>query len=335
MEHKNPLLKTTDLLVGYKQGSKSDKAVAGPLNLEMYKGQLICLLGPNGSGKSTLIRTLSGLHNPLKGTVELDGEFLSKLKPSQIARKLSLVLTDSVRSGNLDVYSLISLGRYPYSGWLGTLTSDDRKIINNAIESTHTEAFINRKMAQLSDGECQKVMLARALAQDTPLIILDEPTAHLDLPSRIELMRLLHQLARDTNKGILISTHELDLALQVADQIWLIKKDGTLESGTPENLILSGAFEAAFNKDGIQFDKSTGTFNFHQQTGREITLIGNGTVALWTKRALLRNGFMVVDKKTDLFVEILEGKNGPLWRVHNKNVTKDINSIDELINYIL
>ncbi|MEJ6979955.1 ABC transporter ATP-binding protein [Pedobacter sp. P351] len=333
---KQALLYVNNLLVGYKAGSEREKCVAGPISAEMHAGELICLLGPNGAGKSTFLRTVAGLQHALKGMVALDGENVFKLRPTQIAKKLSLVLTDSVKSGNLDVYSLVSLGRYPYSGWLGRLTAEDKKIIQWAIESTHIEKFLNRKVSQLSDGECQKVMLARALAQDTPIILLDEPTAHLDLPSRIELMRLLHQLARNTNKAILISTHELDLALQVADKIWLLKKDGALEAGTPEDLVLNGTFESAFDKAGVLFDKSTGTFNIHQNNGQSIHLRGIGAPAFWTKRALLRNGYVISDDDSaDIAVEVQQTQMGTKWLISQKQHTDEVNSVEEFINLLL
>jgi iron complex transport system ATP-binding protein len=328
------LLNLENLHVGYKSGSSNQKCIAGPINARMHAGELICLLGPNGSGKSTLIRTIAGLQSPLEGDAELDGVNVKKLKPAELARKLSLVLTDSVRSGNLDVYSLISLGRYPYSGWLGRLNAKDRKIIRWAIESTNTEQFIDRKVNQLSDGECQKVMLARALAQDTPLIILDEPTAHLDLPSRIELMRLLHQLARDTNKGILLSTHELDLALQVADKIWLLKSDRTLESGTPEDLVLNGVFESAFVKEGILFDKNTGSFNIHPVGEREISVSGEGAAAFWTKRALMRQNYVIKNGGADSEVIITDSPGGPKWLVKNNDDFIEAGSIHEMLEML-
>jgi iron complex transport system ATP-binding protein len=292
MAERSQLLHTSGLIIGYHQGNKR-KQVAGPLNLEVAAGQLICLLGPNGCGKSTLLRTIAGLQGALQGHIEIEGKDLHQLKPAQIAKKISLVLTDNVRAGNLDVYALIALGRYPHSGWLGVLNKKDREIIDQAVASTHTAAFLERKLDSLSDGECQKVMLARALAQDTPLIILDEPTAHLDLPSRIQLMRLLHQLAKDTNKAILISTHELDLALQVADQIWLMRATGELSVGLPEELVLNGSFQEAFDKDGILFDPLTGTFNIHQRGHKPVTVNGQGATAFWTKRALVRNGYHI------------------------------------------
>lgn len=332
---KHHLLKTKDLLVGYKAGSERQKCVAGPIDAEIHAGELICLLGPNGAGKSTLLRTVAGLQRSLNGIVELDGENVFKLRPDQIAKKISLVLTDSVRSANLDVYSLVSLGRYPYSGWLGTLSTEDKKIIQWAIESTHVEKFLNRKVSQLSDGECQKVMLARALAQNTPLIILDEPTAHLDLPSRIELMRLLHQLARKTNKGILISTHELDLALQVADKIWLLKKDGSLEAGSPEELVLNGTFESAFDKAGVMFDKSTGTFNIHQNSGRAIKVVGEGAAAFWTKRALLREGFDITNiNSATISVEVHESESGSKWLFTQNKAVREFKSLESFLQII-
>jgi iron complex transport system ATP-binding protein len=299
----------------------------------MYAGQLICLLGPNGAGKSTLLRTLAGLQPALNGVIELTGDPLHKLSTAQISKKLSLVLTDSVKSANLDVYSLVSLGRYPYSGWLGNLSTQDKETVEWALKATQVDHFRDRKITHLSDGECQKVMLARALAQDTPLIILDEPTAHLDLPSRIELMRLLHKLTKETNKGILLSTHELDLALQVADKIWLINKNGLLENESPEAMVLNGTFEAAFDKSGVVFDKSTGTFNIHQNQGRSVQIIGEGAAAFWTKRALIRQGYLI-DASSTIIIEVRLVKNLTEWKItYNQNsVIKT--TIDDATNHL-
>src|SRR5258708_35634896 len=259
MPNPAPLLQTRHLQTGYQSGGKRTITTRGPLALEVRAGQLICLLGPNGAGKSTLLKTLAGLHSPLEGSVESDGIDVRLLTPIQRARTVSLVLTDRISTHQLTVYSLVALGRYPYSGWLGGLSETDKKAIEWAIEAAGIQAFRERKIFTLSDGENQKVMLARALAQDTPILMLDEPTAHLDLPSRIQLMQLLHRLARQTRKGILLSTHELDLALQVAGEGWLLQSGGQLHRGTPEDLGLNGVFEAAFVKEGIAFDKEAGT----------------------------------------------------------------------------
>jgi iron complex transport system ATP-binding protein len=284
------LLRTIDLQTGYGSGAKRT-LVSGQLpELEIHAGQLICLLGPNGSGKSTLLRTLAGLQPVLGGAVEIAG--LRDWTPAGLARQISLVLTDRVRGNNLTVSALVALGRYPYSGWLGGLSAEDQAAVEWAIDAAGIQALRNRKVHTLSDGEAQKMMLARALAQDTPILMLDEPTAHLDLPSRIHLMRLLHRLARQTKKGILLSTHELDLALQIADEVWLLQAGGPLHRGAPEDLVLNGAFESAFAKEDIVFDKEAGTFKIHSSQGIPITLIGEGAAAFWTQRALRREGFV-------------------------------------------
>lgn len=324
------ILHTNNLIIGYQQGKNPAKVIAGPLNLDLPSGQFICLLGPNGCGKSTLLRTISGLQDPLDGSVELDKEPLIQLNPAAIAKKISLVLTDSVRSANLDVYALVSLGRYPYSGWLGILDQEDKKVIDYAIQVTGIASFVNRKIDTLSDGECQKVMLARAIAQDTPLIILDEPTAHLDLPSRIQLMRLLKHLAKETGKAILISTHELDLALQVSDQIWLMSNDGHLLAGLPEELVLNGSFQQAFNKEGIEFDINTGNFLLHQPSLKTITVAGDGPVAFWTKKALIRKGFSILADQQ--LIVTVSGSDGLfLWTLEGEGIMTRYDSIQKLL----
>jgi iron complex transport system ATP-binding protein len=293
MSSDKTLLHARGLQTGYRSGSRKTIITGGPLDLKIHSGQLICLLGPNGAGKSTLLRTLAGLQPALAGNIEIAGAGTGRMTPAQLAKKVSLVLTDRVANNNLTVYSLVALGRYPYSGWLGLLNESDKTAIQWAIEVAGIGSFTHRKVHTLSDGESQKVMLARALAQDTPILMLDEPTAHLDLPSRIQLMRLLHRLARETHKGILLSTHELDLALQVAGEVWLLQTGGQLHRGAPEDLVLNGVFEAAFVKEGIAFDKAAGTFIIHSGNTAPIALTGEGAAAFWTQRALQRQGFVV------------------------------------------
>jgi iron complex transport system ATP-binding protein len=322
-----------DLAAGYISGPKKTLPIAGPLAVDIYPGQLICLLGPNGSGKSTLLRTLAGLQPPLGGRITITGGDIHTLKPVQLAKKISLVLTDSVRNSNLNAWSLVALGRYPYSNWLGILSEADKVIITRAIEAAQIENLLDRKVATLSDGESQKVMLARALAQDTPLMMLDEPTAHLDLPSRIQLMRLLHRLARQTNKGILVSTHELDLALQVADQVWLLQTGGQLSVGTPEDLVLNGTFETVFDKEGIFFDKTTGAFNMHEGNAKQITLIGEGAAFFWTKRALQRQGFAATGEAAAQTpsIRISEERGRTSWILEYKGQLQEYETIADLL----
>ncbi|HXO76258.1 MAG TPA: ABC transporter ATP-binding protein [Puia sp.] len=332
------LLQTRDLQTGYRSGGKKTVTTKGPLRLEVRAGQLICLLGPNGAGKSTLLRTLAGLHAPLEGRVESNGADVRQLTPVQRARTVSLVLTERVGTHQLTVYSLVALGRYPYSGWMGGLDETDRNAIEWAIEAAGIQTLRDRKLFTLSDGESQKVMIARALAQDTPVLMLDEPTAHLDLPSRIRLMRLLHQLAHQTNKGILLSTHELELALQVADEVWLLQNTATFHRGAPEDLVLNGAFEEAFAHEDLHFDKLTGTFSIQHDNRKPVLFTGEGLSAWWTRRALQRNGFFVVGSAAagaELAprISLIEKEGQPHWRLESvANAIQEFDSIAALLS---
>jgi len=329
-----PLLLTRSLQTGYRsQGKKI--VVSGQLpELTIKAGRLICLLGPNGSGKSTLLRTLAGLQPALGGEVAVGGK--TGLSSGALARQISLVLTDRIGGSNLNVSSLVALGRYPWSGWLGVLSDGDRDIIRRGIAAADIGELLERKVHTLSDGESQKVMLARALVQDTPILMLDEPTAHLDLPSRIRLMRLLHQLAREMNKGILLSTHELDLALQVADEVWLLQNVGPLHKGAPEDLVLGGVFEAAFEKEDVHFDRATGVFRIHREGSRRIRLIvtataGGALAAFWTRRALQREGFTVAEEDSGDAIVIGEQGGRPIWVLDAGGGGRQYNSVEALI----
>lgn len=325
------VISARELVIGYASKGRKERKIAGPLTLEISAGKLIFLLGANGSGKSTLIKTLAGILPALSGEVFMGTDLVSKLKPSAIATRLSLVLTDKVKTGNMKVFSLVALGRYPYTGWLGTLNALDHQKINAAIESVHLENFLERNMDELSDGEHQKVMLARALAQDTALIILDEPTAHLDLQNRVELIRLLHKLSRESGKSILLSTHELDLALQTADEIWLMDGNGNLVSGTPEDLILNGKFEQAVDKNGDLFDKNTGLFTVRQHEGPFVKLSGEGLAAFWTGRALHRLGFQTgPEPGPEIEIEVYTSEHRLCWTLKSQAHTRQCFSLKEL-----
>lgn len=326
------VLETKELKIGYKI-KRSVKIVAENINLKLDRGQLICLLGPNGAGKSTLIKTLSGILPSIDGCVNLCGKDLMKLSSLEIARQLSLVLTDRPEVGNMIVVDLVSLGRMPYTGLFGKLSVQDKEKVKWAIQVTGIEKFTNQKVHELSDGERQKVMIARAIAQDSSLIILDEPTAHLDLPNRVEIVRLLRKLSRETNKSIILSTHELDLALQAADKIWLMQPQGEIKTGTPEDLVINGTFEKVFQRDGLNFDKLTGTFKFHVPGIDKIELIGSGHLAFWTSRALEREGFKIEkDMNSARTIEIIEQDNGfHKWISAIEGEQKHHTSIENLI----
>ena len=221
------------------------------LNLSLQAGEMICFMGPNGAGKSSLIRTLASLQKPLGGTIRYHGQ--ESLRPEH---QIAVVLTERVNAANMTVEEIVSFGRYPYLGWSIRLTASDKALIDAAISQVRIQHLLGKKLYELSDGQMQMVMIARALAQDTPVILLDEPTAHLDLNNRVEIMNLLRQLCRTTQKSILIATHELDLALQTADVIWLAGKNKDILRGLPEDLVLNGSFDEIFRFKG--FDLKSG-----------------------------------------------------------------------------
>jgi iron complex transport system ATP-binding protein len=247
-------LKARDLTVGYRQGTRT-RVVNRGLNLCLRRGTLAALLGPNGAGKSTLMRTLAGLQPPLAGEVWLDGRPLRALSANELARNLAVVLTDRVDAGYMSAYALAALGRYPYTSWDGRLSAEDEAIVQEAMRAARCESLAARAASELSDGERQRVMLARALAQQTPIVLLDEPTAFLDLPRRIEIMHLLRDLAHDTGRAFLISTHDLELALRFADELWLMAADGAFSVGAPEEVSARGDLLRAFAAEGDEVQR--------------------------------------------------------------------------------
>lgn len=317
------ILHTANLSVGYK-----DRTVLSSLNLNLNKGQLTCLLGPNGSGKSTLIRTLAGIQKPLLGMVTLQGKSLREVSPKTLAKQLSLVLTDRVTPGNLTVYGLVSLGRFPYTTWMGSLTGEDKDVIQWALEITGTMQFANRHIGELSDGEKQKVMIARALAQQTDLIILDEPTAHLDSPNRIEIFHLLRELVSSGHRAILISTHDIDTAIANADKLWLVANQ-SISQGAPEDLVLDGRLEKAFTKEGLSFNYSSGRFEKAiNNNGLKVLIKGSSLSAHWTESALRRAGFQPVEHLPQVTIEVLDDGSTRKWILNNQ---LEIKTIEELL----
>lgn len=252
------ILNTKNLSIGY-SSKKEQTIVASNINIELNQGELIGLVGANGIGKSTLLRTLTKVQKPLSGDVFINSKSLTKFNPNDLAKALSLVLTEQVASKNLSVFELVSLGRQPYTNWVGKLSDSDLLIINKALQQTNIEELKHKKCFELSDGQLQKVMIARALAQDTALIILDEPTTHLDMYHKAYVLKLLQNLVKETYKTILFSSHEIDLAIQLCDKL-IVMTDDNIVIDSPSNLIKKGAFNTLFPKDLIVFDEKTGSF---------------------------------------------------------------------------
>lgn len=323
------MLTTSSLSIGYHAPLASD------LNLELRPAELACLIGPNGAGKSTLLRTLAGMEKPLRGEIWLGGESLRSLKPLEVAKRLAIVLTARVESPLLTGRELVTLGRHPYTDWLGRLSPRDEEAVQRAMQLTDTLRFASRPLAQLSDGERQKVMIARALAQEPQILLLDEPTAFLDLPRRVDLLQLLRRLARETQTAILLSTHDLDLALRLADRLWLLSSMGKMEVGLPEELALNGAVARVFHSEGAYFDHAIGAFRVHQPTRGPLSLQGNayGITDAWTWRALERIGYEVHNgsSRFDIHIEIL-GQS--CWRLSTPSGQSEHDSLENLLRQL-
>lgn len=318
--------------VGYR-ARRSENCVARDVTLTLESGEFVCLLGPNGAGKSTLMRTIAGMQPPLAGRVMIDGRDLQEMPPKDRARSFGVVLTERITAGLLTSYALVTLGRYPYTNWLGRLTDNDHEIVQRAFELAGAVELAQRFVSELSDGERQRVMLARALAQQPRLMILDEITAFLDLPRRVEVMALLRKLARDTGCAMLISTHDLDLALRNADRIWLIGRDGKLHSGAPEDLVLSGQLAAAFADENIDFDPVRGILQARKNDGARVILVGEPSVRReWTARALERCGFRLGSEAREPSVdwpriEVLEDAG---WTLHHAGTSRPFETLQAL-----
>lgn len=257
-EKQHTVLKTNNLSIGY-TSKKEQTIIASNINIELKKGEFVGLIGGNGIGKSTLLRTLTKVQNPISGQISINGKDLLKHSNIDLSKALSLVLTEPLASKNFTVFELVALGRQPYTNWVGSLTDKDIQIVNKALEQINIVELKHKKCFELSDGQLQKVMIARALTQDTDLIFLDEPTSHLDMYHKAFILKLLQQLAKDTNKTILFSSHEIDLAIQLCDKLIVMTPDHVV-SDQPCNLITKGTFDSLFPKDLIVFDNKTGSF---------------------------------------------------------------------------
>lgn len=322
-----------DLSVGYYRPGEDALSVVNHVDETLHGGEFVCLIGPNGAGKSTLLRTIAGMQPALAGRVTLMGQDLHHMRADERARHLSVVLTQKMDVGLFTGYALVALGRQPYTGWLGTLSPKDHHVVQRAIYQVGADDLANCRFNEMSDGERQKILIARALAQEPDVMILDEPTAYLDLPRRVETMNLLRNLAHDSGCTVLVSTHELDLALRWADRIWLLPYGGAMQVGIPEDLVLNGAFEGAFQSEGVKFDRTTGTFGMGRQVStRTVVLHGDGTHYFWTRRALERAGFHVeTGQRPGLPVVHVGSTREPVWWLHDGNQEVQCTSIDQII----
>lgn len=315
------VLATSGLIAGYANRNKSN-VLFRHLDVNLYPGELVCFMGPNGSGKSTLIRTLAGLQKPLAGTITRSA--------GRLPLTISVVLTDRITAANLSVRELIVYGRYPHLDWTLQLKKQDTLIIDRIIADLKLGNIADKRIYEISDGQMQMAMIARALAQDTQVMLLDEPTAHLDLNNRIEIMTLLRKVAHDSEKAILVATHELDLALQTTDQIWLSGHNDDLITGVPEDLVLNGSFDNIFRFKG--YDLKSGRVQHKPFRNLAVTLLGEGPVYLWTRNALERNGYEVIREPSAVAIT---PHSQTSWMINADNQVFRAESIDEMLKSLL
>ena len=331
---KEETIRIQGLSTGY-ISKKGTKVIAKDIDATICSGELTCLLGANGAGKSTLLRTLSAFLQPLGGDIWIQGKRLVDYSDKELATVIGVVLTEKCHLRNMTVTELIGMGRSPYTGFWGTLSKKDRRIVDDSIALVRIEDLKERMVHTLSDGERQKVMIAKALAQETPVIFLDEPTAFLDYPSKVEILHLLHRLSREMNKTIFLSTHDLELALQIADQIWLMDREKGVITGTPEDLALDGSLENFFyHRKGIAFEKSTGLYRIDNEFHRSVCVKGTSERYTMVQKALRRNGIDAsMDVNSSVLIEIDEEKE--LYILREGDTEYRVGTIKELLAVLI
>ena len=325
-------LRTTSLSVGYHTGPRRETVVLADLNLAIEPGELVCLVGPNGSGKSTLLRTIAGMQPPLSGTALLCGHDVTDLSPAERARRLAVVLTEQLDVGVMTAADMVALGRYPHTGWSGRLTTADWQQVAWALSATGAEAFAQRPVAELSDGERQRVLISRALAQQPLLLALDEAVAYVDVPRRVELVQILRNLARECGLAVLLTTHDLDLALRHADTLWLLEQGqphNRLHAGGPEDLVLAGVVGRAFAGNEVTFDVARGVFVPTPAILARVWVAGDGLRAEWTRRAMEREG-LAIEQTAAVTVEVGDAQ----WLVRWPAGSSRHDSISSVVEHV-
>ncbi len=281
------------LSVGYEQPGEASLEVLKDINFTAAPGEMVALIGSNGIGKSTLLRTIAAFQPALSGDIQISARSLNTLNPREIARIMSFVSTETIRIPNLSVFDLVAYGRFPYTNWIGMLADEDKAIVYEAIEKVGLNELARKPVMQISDGERQRAMIARALAQDTPVIILDEPTAYLDVSNKYEIFHLLQILAGEKKKTIVLSTHDLNIALREVDKLWIVTETGNYQ-GAPEDAVLQGWLNQMFKNEHIGFDEKEGEFFFRKNFKAKVKVEGEGLPLIWTLRALNRKGYQIV-----------------------------------------
>ena len=319
-----------NLSVGYEQSGGTPLEILKGINFSATQGEMVALIGCNGIGKSTLLRTLAGFQNYFSGKIKINNNELSQVGAKEMARIMSFVSTENIRVANMTVFDLVAFGRFPYTNWMGRLTENDRREVDEAIKKVGLRGFENRQITRISDGERQRAMIARAVAQDTPVIFLDEPTAFLDVSNKYEIFHLLQVLTKERGKTIVLSTHDLNIALREVDKLWIVTEEGTFQ-GAPEDAVLNGWLGQLFKNEHIGFDLQEGEYFFKKEFKAKVKVEGEGLPMIWTLRALNRLGYQIVIKaEPDFRVEVLENS----WQLKTKRGTQVFTSVYDLLVHL-
>lgn len=326
------ILSFSSLEIGYRSGS-TRRILLPPSDATASEGELVAVIGENGIGKSTLLRTICGLQASLGGSVFLKEMLLEEYPRNLLARNIGYISTEPVRVSNMKVSDLVSLGRYPHTDWTGRLGAQDYDIIKESISKVGLQDLAERYINELSDGERQRAMIARVLAQDTDVLVLDEPTAFLDIKSKYEIIHLLHNLTRHRGKTIIFSTHDLIIAINEADKIWLVQKADFTE-GAPEDLVMDGSFSTIFDSSLIKFSIKDAGFTFRRELRGKVAVEAKGIVRIWTERALNRAGYETVSENADMNISVSGSDGNHLWQLHDKKEKYTFTTLYDLVSWL-
>jgi len=330
LKKENINIELKQLSVGYLQPGDQPLEVLKNINLTAAPGEMVALIGSNGIGKSTLLRTIAAFQPSLAGEIQISGKGLKTLNPKEISRIMSFVSTEIIRIPNLSVFDLVAYGRFPYTNWIGMLANEDKRAVYDAIEKVGLGEMAGKPVMQISDGERQRAMIARALAQDTPVIILDEPTAYLDVSNKYEIFHLLQVLAGERKKTIILSTHDLNIALREVDKLWIVTETINYQ-GAPEDAVLHGWLNQMFNNEHIGFDDKEGEFYFRKNFKAKVKVEGEGLPLIWTLRALNRKGYQIVMQAEPDF-KIVAQENR--WKLISSGSETEFQSIYQLLAFL-
>ena len=337
--------------IGYRERSTSSVVVKKDISLHALSGEMVALIGGNGIGKSTLLKTIAGFMPPLSGELLVRNRSVTDFSAADLAKEMSFVSTEIVMVANLTVREMVGLGRFPYTNWFGQLTDNDQMIIDRAILQTGLSGYENRPINRISDGERQRAMIARALAQDTRIMVLDEPTAFLDISNKYEIVRILHQLVSEQGKCIIFSTHDLNTSLTMADRIWLMLEDRVVE-GIPEEMASMGYLESLFpNNQHLKFDQERDDFRIKREKHGVVNLTAAGQELIWAKKALERIGFDVISNlpvsrspsplfspslhpsiSQSISIDVIQQNKG--WNIIHSGISNNVATLEDLCRSI-